>query len=74
MFELWREHGEVLPFKVRRLGWSYRSYVVVESIEVKKWPYGKAEGYFVRDGQRASYPGCLSCAGFYQWLYVGPGN
>lgn len=74
VFEIWREHGEMTPFKVRRSSWAPTSYAVVNKVVIGKWPYGKAYGYFVKNGRKTSYPGCLSCAGCYQWRYEGRGE
>jgi hypothetical protein len=70
VFQLWREGGEKLPFKVIRWTWKPEaSAFLVERIEIGKWPYGKAWGRFIRDGVAQS-PEKLSNAGSYQWKIV----
>ena len=48
IFELWREGGERLPFKVAKCTWSAEAghFLIVERIEIKKWPYGEAWGHY----------------------------
>ena len=47
VFQLWKEGGEKLPFKVIRWTWNpATSTFLVERIEIGKWPYGKAWGRF----------------------------
>ena len=51
VFQLWKEGGERLPFKVIRWTWNpATSTFLVERIEIGKWPYGKAWGRFIRNG------------------------
>ena len=67
VFEIWRERGEKLPFKVIRWTWNpSTSAFLVERIEIGKWPYGKAWGRFVRNGA-VEAPQQLKNAGAYQW-------
>jgi hypothetical protein len=47
VFQIWRESGERVPFAVRRDSWNPESFFIVTSIEIKKFPYGSASGYFV---------------------------
>ena len=71
---------EKTPFAVRRWSWHPKSYFVVTGIEIKKFPYGNAYGYFhsFRDGDGSidvskledDTPEGLNCAGCYQWEYV----
>lgn len=80
IFELWKTNGEVLPFAVRRDSWATTTHVVVERIEIKKWPYGSACGWVYRKGIKQpaigeSFPSDdsapeISCAGCYQWNLV----
>ena len=71
VFQLWKEGGEKLPFKVIRWTWNpATSAFLVERIEVGKWPYGKAWGRFIRDGVPEATPQQLSGAGSYQWKVV----
>ena len=71
VFQLWKEGGERLPFKVIRWTWNpATSTFLVERIEIGKWPYGKAWGRFIRNGV-PEVPQQLSGAGSYQWKVVG---
>jgi hypothetical protein len=70
VFQLWKESGEKLPFKVIRWTWDpATSTFLVERIEIGKWPYGKACGRFIRSGVPEA-PQQLNCAGSYQWKEV----
>lgn len=46
LFQLWKLNGECLPFKARKETWrvSPSHYMLVEKVEIAKWPYGKAWG------------------------------
>ena len=53
VFQLWKEGGERLPFKVIRWTWNpATSTFLVERIEIGKWPYGKAWGRFLLETAR----------------------
>jgi len=56
IFQLWRENGETLPFKVAKSTWSAEvgHYLVVERIEIKSSPYGAAWGATIGEA-------CLDC-------------
>lgn len=70
VFQLWKEVGEKLPFKVVRWNWHEpNSGFLVESIEIRKWPYGKAWGRAFRNGVFGREEE-LGCAGCYQWKIV----
>lgn len=69
VFQLWREGGETLPFRVVRWTWGPNSYFIVEKIEIGKWPYGKAWGRFVRDDVVGTEQK-MANAGSYQWKIV----
>lgn len=70
VFQLWREGGEKLPFKVIRWSWNpTKTVFLVERIEIKNWPYGTAWGCFVRNGVPGT-PQKLDSAGSYQWKTV----
>jgi len=44
VFQLWKDGGERLPFKVVRRTWNARaSAFQVEKVEVGKWPYGNVD-------------------------------
>lgn len=78
VFELWRDNGERLPFRVRRWSWNKATYAVVESVVIKIWPYGVADGYLVimnhlGKGKVVRCKAVLACAGCYQWEFVGDG-
>src|SRR4051812_199992 len=53
IFQLWRENGERFPFVVARNSWDVAggSYLVVEHLEIKKWPYGSAWGRYDYHGK-----------------------
>jgi hypothetical protein len=40
IFQLWQENGGQLPFTVAKSTWSAEAghYLVVEKIDIKKWP------------------------------------
>ncbi|MBZ9742250.1 hypothetical protein [Mesorhizobium sp. CO1-1-4] len=69
VFQLWKEQGEKLPFKVIRWTWSANRAFVVERIEIGNWPYGNAWGRPILNGV-AGPQEKLSCAGSYQWKVV----
>jgi hypothetical protein len=72
IFQIWRENGERLPFKVRKDSWSESlgHFAVIEKIEIGKWPYGKAYGqyFFHRVPGRKEE---IRSAGTYSWTLVG---
>jgi hypothetical protein len=70
VFELWKANGEKLPFKVIRWTWNPATNFLVERVEIRKWPYGKAWGRFVRGGVADANSEALSCAGTYEWKIV----
>lgn len=47
VFQIWKEHGELVPFAVRRHSWNPLSFFIVTSVEIKNFPYGNASGYFI---------------------------
>ena len=78
IFEIWKENGEKLPFKVRRENWTMPDvFILVEKIVIKKWPYGDAFGKsmnknkdgneVISDVQYHCPGGKIGCAGCYQW-------
>lgn len=71
IFELWRENGEKLPIKVIINSWDEtKHYALIEKIEIKKWPYGKAYGQYFFYG-RPGEKGEIRNAGTYRWkLFV----
>ena len=80
IFQIWKEQvGEKTPFAVRRANWSERFYVVVERVEIGKFPYGKAYGFPVADGRESNHfqynarwrqDSEIPNAGSYQWELV----
>jgi hypothetical protein len=48
IFQLWREAGEALPIRVVKNTWSAEAghYLIVERIEIGRWPYGLAWGQY----------------------------
>lgn len=75
LFQIWYDLGQKVPFAVRRESWNpASSYEVVTKVEIGKFPYGKAWGYFRRREQNLSEPDgepCeVNCAGCYQWFLV----
>ena len=56
LFQLWEANGRRLPFRACKETWNPSvSQVEVETIEIKKWPYGTAWGCFVRAGEKQPY-------------------
>lgn len=84
VFEIWRDLGRVVPFKVRRWSWAEgRFATVVRVANIKENPDGRIYGYaFVSDlwfipwesklMKKLCEPGesFLQCAGCYQWELV----
>lgn len=66
VFELWKENGESVPFKVIRWTWNPTTVFLVERVEIGKWPFGKAWGTFIRNGVQGPTEK-LANAGSYQW-------
>ena len=67
LFELWREGGEKLPFKVILDSWNEtKHYAVVERVEIKDWPYGNAFGQYFFNGKPGE-KSAIRNAGTYRW-------
>lgn len=67
LFELWRENGEKLPFMAIIDSWDEnKHYALIERIEVKNWPYGKAFGQYFFNG-RPGERGLIRNSGTYRW-------
>jgi len=68
IFEIWKENGEKLPFKVIRNSWDENKghFALVKKIEIGKWPYGKAYGQYFYYG-KPGIIGIIGCAGTYAW-------
>ena len=76
IFEIWDNIGRQTPFAVRRDNWTEEYYTVVEKIECKKMPYGKAFGYPTINGEYSDHYNydkqwldekLIPCCGCYQW-------
>lgn len=79
VFEIWKDNSEYVPFAVRRDNWPDYCYTVVVKIEIKKYPYGNAYGFPVRNGKYTDHyeydkkwreHRIIPCAGCYQWSKV----
>lgn len=68
LFQIWEANGKILPFKAILDSWDESSghYVLVESIEITKWPYGKAHGQYFFYG-KPGRKGLISNSGTYRW-------
>jgi hypothetical protein len=63
------------PFIVARNSWNAASgsYLVVERIEIKKWPYGSARGRYHYHAKKSSSPQeKIKVAGTYAWMLLMP--
>lgn len=69
IFQLWRDNGEVLPFKVAKSSWSTEAghYLIVERIEIKTWPYGAAWGQYHWRGVPGEKNEKINQPGTYTW-------
>lgn len=76
IFQIWEENGKKLPFAVSRHNWSDKYYIVIEKIEIKKFPYGNAYGFPVADDKYSKHyeydslwrkRNVIPCGGCYQW-------
>ena len=68
IFELWALNDRKLPMKVIRESWNQATdhFMLVERIEIRKWPYGLAWGRYHKNG-KAGNEQKIGCAGSYQW-------
>lgn len=68
IFQIWKDNNEKLPFRVIRNSWneSEGHYLLVEKIEIKKWPYGDAFGQYFYHGKPGEKEK-IKCAGTYAW-------
>jgi hypothetical protein len=71
IFELWELNGRQLPMKVVRESWNQTAahYILVERIEIRRWPYGFAWSRYCRNGETAEQQK-IGSAGSYQWRKV----
>lgn len=72
IFQLWRENGERLPFIVARNSWETAggSYLVVQRVEIKTWPYGSAWGQYYYRGKPSGPQEKIQVAGTYAWMLL----
>lgn len=71
IFELWELNGRKLPMKVIRENWNETvdHFLLVESIEIRRWPFGFAWGRYHRNGQ-AGVTQKIGSSGSYEWKVV----
>lgn len=71
IFEIWALNEQKLPFKVRKESWNkaVSQHYLIEKIEISKWPYGKAWGRYVRNGD-AGDTEKVPNSGTYTWIKV----
>ena len=74
IFQLWKENGEQVPFAVAKGTWSAEAghYLIVEKIEIKKWPFGSAWGHYHWNGLPPGPREKVKAAGTYNWKRVDP--
>lgn len=79
IFQIWESIGKITPFAVRRDNWIEKYYTIVEKVEIKEMPYGKAYGYTTINGKYSNHyqysedwvkDKTIPCAGCYQWTLV----
>lgn len=70
VFYLWKEKGEDIPFKIRRVTWNPDNdlHILVTKIEIEKWPYGIAWGVYIKNGKKQKED-VIDCAGNYSWEF-----
>ena len=70
VFQLWRLAGQQVPFKVVKDTWSGRAgqFMLVEEVEIKKWPYGTAWGRYC-NGSDIGELMKVANAGTYTWAF-----
>lgn len=70
IFQLWELAGEKVPFRAIKETWSGRKgqFVLVEKIEIKKWPYGTAWGRYC-DACKMQDFGKIPNAGTSTWTF-----
>lgn len=68
LFEIWKENHQRLPFRAILDSWAeeLENYVIVEKIQIDKWPYGKAYGQYFFHGKR-DRNGQIDNAGTFRW-------
>lgn len=69
VFQIWDSLGQKTPFAVRKSYWAKESYTVITKIEIRKMPYGKAFGFFVKNGWKGREEEVRS-PGVYDWSLV----
>lgn len=70
VFQLWHLAGQQVPFKVVKETWSGRAgqFMLVEKVEIKKWPYGTAWGRYCNGGDIGELTKVAN-AGTYTWSF-----
>jgi hypothetical protein len=70
IFQLWALAHEQVPFKAVKETWSGRpgQFMLVEKVEIKKWPYGTAWGRYC-NGREVGELGKVPNAGTYTWTF-----
>jgi len=73
IFQLWMKTGRTVPIKVVRDHWDPNTgnYMLVERVEIRKWPYGFAWGRYFKNGV-AGEEAKISSAGTYNWKLADP--
>lgn len=75
IYQLWALAGETVPFKAVKETWAGRKgqFMLVERVEIKKWPYGTAWGRYCNSGELGEYQK-IANAGTYTWTFYGERN
>lgn len=70
VFQLWQLASEFVPFKAAKETWSQRKgqFYLVETVEIKKWPYGTAWGRYCDKGPAGELEK-IANAGTYTWTF-----
>ena len=68
ILELWEINGRKLPIKVIRESWNEAvdHYMLVERIEIRRWPFGFAWGRYHRNGEAGELQK-IGSAGSFEW-------
>jgi hypothetical protein len=72
IFQLWRENGEAVPFKVAKSTWSADAghFLIVERVEVKKWPYSATWGQYHWNGVPGPKGEKVNKSGTFTWRTI----
>jgi 5-methylcytosine-specific restriction endonuclease McrA len=70
IFQLWALANEQVPFKAVKETWAGRKgqFMVIENVEIKKWPYGSAWGRYC-NGKEVGEHQKIANAGTYTWTF-----